>query len=273
MIFIRFLILLPAVFLTNCEKPIEWDIDYTAEKTIVVNSILTNEFTTQKIYLHYTLDSLNAEPEPVTDATVWVITGLSNMPFVQSDSIPGLYISAMPAAATVDREYQLIVKTNSNEYSAITHMEPVFPATPPSFDRNNTSGLFRINWGNDSYSPFEQAMYEAFITWNHLPGYDHPDSINCAHLINYTFNTIDVSYQIFPQDKERAYFPSGSVAYLTKYSLTKEYASYLRGLVSETQWQGSLFETSRGNPAGNIDGGMGFFAACAVLRDTLIVGN
>jgi len=243
------------------------------DETIVVDAVLTNEFTHQKIYLSYPLDSLNAKPKPVTDATVWVKTNQNMMPFSHSDTLAGLYTSALPVAATVDRTYELVILLNEKEYRAQAYMEPVFPATQPAFVFNQPVGRYAIQWNNDAYSPFEQAMYEAIISWEHLRGYDHPDSINKAHLMHYTFNTIDVSNQIFPQNKERAFFPAGSIAYLTKYSLTTEYAAYLRGLVAETQWQGSLFETSRGNPPGNIDGAHGFFAACAVLRDTVIVGN
>lgn len=259
--------------LSSCEKPIDWEIDYMQEETIVVDAVLTNEFTHQKIYLSYPLDSLNAQPKPVTDAIVWVTTNQIAMPFHHSDSLPGLYTSAVQVAATINRIYNLTINLNGKQYTASTYMEPVFEPGSPVFVYNNSNQKYGINWRNDTYSPFEQAMYEAFIHWHHLPGYDHPDSLSQAHLLHYTFNTIDVSYQIFPQEKEMAYFPAGSVAYLTKYSLTPEYAAYLRGLVSETQWQGSLFETSRGNPPGNIDGAFGFFAACAVLRDTVVVGN
>ncbi len=267
------IILVILILLFGCEKPIDWPIDYTQEETIVVNAILTNEFTTQKIYLSYPLDSLNAHPEAVTDATVWIRTNQIIMPFTHSDTVAGLYTSVLPAATTVDRTYELVIVWNEKEFRAHTYMQPIFPASQPSFVFNVSNEKYTINWNNDAYSPFEQAMYEALISWEHLPGYDHPDSLNRAHLMHYTFNTIDVSNQIFPQDKERAFFPAGSIAYLTKYSLTPEYATYLRGLVAETQWQGSLFETSRGNPPGNIDGALGFFAACAVLRDTVVVGN
>ncbi|MFW5726204.1 MAG: hypothetical protein ACOCX0_07130, partial [Bacteroidota bacterium] len=64
----------------------------------------------------------------------------------------------------------------------------------------------------------------------------------------------------------------GSVVMFSKYSLNNEYAAYLRALLSETQWQGSLFETARANLPGNIsNGGLGYFSACAVIRDTLNV--
>ena len=114
-------------------------------------------------------------------------------------------------------------------------------------------------------------MYEADISWGHLPVYAS-DSLTKARLTFYTLNTIDVSYIIFPQDKEEVYFPYGSIAILNKYSLTDEYAAYLRALLAETEWQGSIFEDARGNLPSNIsNGGLGYFSACSVIADTVVV--
>ena len=93
-----------------------------------------------------------------------------------------------------------------------------------------------------------------------------------AKLFFYTFNTIDVSYSVFPQDKEKVYFPKGSKITEKKYSLTNEYAAYLRALLAETEWQGSLFENARDNLPTNIsNNGLGYFSICSVISDSLIV--
>jgi hypothetical protein len=115
-------------------------------------------------------------------------------------------------------------------------------------------------------------MYEADISWEHIPGFDHPDSVSRVMQKYYTLNTIDVSYVIFPQEKEEVLFPAGSIAIVKKLSLTDEYGAFLRALLAETEWQGSLFEEARGNLPTNIsNGGLGYFSACSVIADTLIV--
>jgi len=146
------------------------------------------------------------------------------------------------------------------------------PYNLPHFSFHQNIGLYSLNWNNEQYSPLEQALYEADLDWSHLAGYDHPDSVSRARLLFYTLSTIDVSYIVFPQDREQVFFPGGSNVVFSKYSLNNEYGAYLRALLSETQWQGSLFESARGNLPGNIsNGGLGYFSACAVVRETLVV--
>ncbi|MCO5267212.1 MAG: hypothetical protein M9948_15220, partial [Lentimicrobium sp.] len=68
-------------------------------------------------------------------------------------------------------------------------------------------------------------------------------------------------------------FPSGTTITERKYSLTTEHAAYLRALLSETTWQGGLFNTAPANLPTNLSGnGMGYFGICAVIQKTEIAG-
>lgn len=258
------------VFLGSCEKATDWQLNNTPLNTIVVEAMLTNEFKTQMIRLSHPVAKLNGVPQPLQQAKISVGWQNTSIYFVESDTLPGTYVSQQPFAAAVDQEYHLAVETDTLTYNASTYMVPVFPFESPAFQFRN--GMYSLAWNNPMYSPFEQAMYEALISWDHLEGYDHPDSVAVAHLRHITLNTIDVSYIIFPQDTEEVFFPAGSIIVFSKYSLNDHYAAYLRAMLSETQWQGSLFESPRGNLPGNIsNGGLGYFSACAVIRDTLVV--
>ncbi|MEZ5145746.1 MAG: hypothetical protein R2759_01340 [Bacteroidales bacterium] len=155
-------------------------------------------------------------------------------------------------------------------YTASTYMIPIAAPNQPTFQFVPDTGLYQIQWNNPEYSPFETAMYEADISWGHLPAYTN-DSLTKARLTFYTLNTIDVSYIIFPQDKEEVYFPYGSIAIL-KNTLTDEYALTPAPSFAETEWQGSIFEDARGNLPSNIsNGGLGYFSACSVIADTVVV--
>jgi hypothetical protein len=152
-------------------------------------------------------------------------------------------------------------------------MIPVIPSWPlvivPAGDPDT---LRQIQWIAPAYNPDEMAMYQVDVDWSHLPGYDPSDTLTRARLYRYTLNTIDVNYIIFPQDKEEVFFPVGSILIARKFSVNENYGNYLRALLSETEWQGSLFEEIRGNLPTNIsNGGLGYFSACSVLADTLIV--
>jgi hypothetical protein len=266
-----FLLIALLVF-SSCEKETDWETTVVELNTVVVEGMITNEFQIQQIQLSRPLTGLNDIPEPFTGASVNVSLGQQTVYFTESETEPGIYISNQPFAAAIETDYFLNIFKDDLEFDAQTYMVPVSPFNPPGFRFHASLNLYSINWNNSQYSPFEQAMYEAIIDWSHLPGYEDPDTLSSARLLYYTLNTIDVSFVIFPQDKENVYFPEGSIVIFSKYSLNDEYGAYLRALLSETQWQGSLFETARSNLTGNIsNGGLGYFSACAVIRDTLMV--
>ncbi len=268
-----FICLLPVLMLmAACEEKIDWDLQDKQENTVVVNARITNEFKIQKIQLSHPVMKMNDVPAPFSGAHVNISWGLITVGFYESDTVPGTYYSDIPFAAAVDTEYLLTIEKGNLSFQAKTYMVPVLPFNMPIFSFNEDNGLFSINWNNSQYNPFEQAIYKAEISWSHLTLQDNPDSLSSALLKFYTLNTIDVSHIIFPQDREEIFFPAGSIVYFSKYSLNKEYGSYIRALISESQWQGSLFESARGNLPGNIsNGGLGYFSACAVIRDTLVV--
>ncbi|MEZ5082729.1 MAG: DUF4249 family protein [Bacteroidales bacterium] len=261
------------LLVTSCEEKIDWQLETEYVNTIVVNGIITNEVKYQQIRLTKPFASQNDQPVAVSGASIKIIVDNVQVQFFESPENKGYYISEIPVAATVDKTYQLFIQSEGKDYDAKTYMIPVIPTAPPYWVYNATKELYTIGWPAGQYSQFEQAMYEAEISWTHLLDSAYTDSVSTAKLMYYTFNTIDVSYVIFPQDKEEVYFPLYSKAVVKKYSLTDEYAAFLRALLAETEWQGSLFEDARGNLPGNIsNGGLGYFGACSVISDTLLVG-
>ena len=266
--------LLFVIVFTSCEEKIEWQLETENVNTIVVDGIITNEVKYQQIRLTKPFTSQNDQPIAVSGASVKILVDNIQVHFFESPENPGYYLSEIPAATSVNKTYELQIQNEEKEYTAKTYMIPVIPSGPPIWIYNSNKDLYSISWQAGQYSQFEQAMYEADITWTHLLDSAYTDSISTAKLMFYTFKTIDVSYVIFPQDKEEVYFPQYSIAVVKKYSLTDEYASFLRALLAETEWQGSLFEDARGNLPGNIsNGGLGYFGACSVISDTLLVGH
>jgi hypothetical protein len=133
------------------------------------------------------------------------------------------------------------------------------------------NNLRKVNWTAPGYNPDDLAMYEVRISWSHLVDSTLTDTLTEARMMHYTLNTIDVSHIVFPQEKEEVLFPAGSILIVRKYSLTEDFAAYLRALLAETEWQGSLFEDARGNLPTNIsNGGLGYFSACSVVADTVV---
>lgn len=267
--------LMGVLMLPSCEEEIDWDHEPEDMETVVVDAIITNEFRKQVIRLTKPFGALNGDPTPVTGAQVFVSYDDEAIFFYESGQLPGYYLTETEVAAAIDREYILTVVHQSGTYTATSGMVPVLPVNQyPRFIPAEEAGMYKFVFNSPEYSQAEQAMYEALISWDHMVDPGLTDTVTHAKLTHYTFNTIDVSYVIFPQDKEQLHFPHGSIAVVKKYSLTGDFAAYLRALVAETEWQGSLFEDARGNLPTNIsNGGLGYFSACSVLTDTLIAGS
>ena len=107
-------------------------------------------------------------------------------------------------------------------------------------------------------------MWEVLLDWSHVAGYEQKDSLQThARMLFYTLSTLDVS-EIFAPRVEGVFFPAGTILTENSYSLTTDFAEYIREMLLETQWQGGFFNSARANVGTNIEGGgAGFFAVCA----------
>jgi hypothetical protein len=238
----------------------------------VVDAIMTNELKYQHIHITKPFTNQNDTIVPITGANVFIETNNFMILFIESPENPGYYFSDYPIAGSININYNLNIQYDNKNYTADTYMIPVLPANLPTWQYDADKDLYKIQWNVSQYNPSQQAMYEVFITWSHLVDSSIIDTLTIARMLNYTLNTIYVNYTIIPQDKEEVWFPKNSIAVVKKYSVTDEYGDYLRALLTEAEWQGSLFEEARGNLPTNIsNGGLGYFSACSVISDTLIV--
>ena len=149
-------------------------------------------------------------------------------------------------------------------------MEGVTPITFPSYYQvSENPSLYELRFtGSDAPS-----MMKLEMDWSHLPAYDTlSDERNHAVIYGYYFDalTVDVN-ELFSPAQDRVFFPPGTRVTITKESLSDGYAEYLRGMLSETAWNGGLFDVKPGDPFTNLSrGALGYFAATSVLRDSVI---
>ena len=248
------------------EIPLDWQLSEGDLDTIVVEAILTNEHHRHRVRITHPFADPNQQAEPISDATVSIRLNNQTYALLELPNHPGIYITPTILNDSIGNTYHLQIDYRGKTYEATDQMQPV-----------NTFGKFTFTPVPDTDSmiiknppplinEFEQAMYEINIDWSHLSNTGKTQT----KIFFYTFNTIDVG-QIFSPPKEHILFPRGSHVLVKKYSLSTEYASYLRALVAESQWQGGLFEESKDNLPTNIsNGGLGFFSTCAILTDSLI---
>lgn len=254
------------ILLSACEEAVDWPFKPLENGHLAVEAIVTDEWKPQEVFLSLSYDEPRSGPAPATGATVQLSGGGETVGFAEDPGRPGQYVSTRPFAAGQAYEYTLEIEWDGQVYEARSRMVDVLPM--PTFTFSPSEGTDSLTIGNPPpvYSPNEQAMYEIAIDWSHLnlPG---PAQ---ARLYFFTFNTIDVS-GVFKPTKETVTFPRGSIVIVKKYGLDPAFAVYLRALMLETEWQGGVFdEASSSLPTNISNGGLGFFAVCAVRSDTLI---
>jgi len=67
-------------------------------------------------------------------------------------------------------------------------------------------------------------------------------------------------------------FPPGTIVHREKESVNALYGEFLRGVLSETDWRGGMFDVLPGNARTNLAGdAIGFFTASDVIRDTVVI--
>lgn len=260
------------LLIAGCVKQTDWPIFPETSELIVVDAILTDEQHPQTITLSLPVTTLNATPNPVTGATVFITTS-DSLWFLTEDSLhPGRYLTSSTFIALLNTGYTLQIIWQEKPYSAQASMVPGKLFTELTFEQNEGDDLYHIDWVASAFSMDNPAMWEVLIDWSALPGYDTLDPEDCrARLLFYTLPTLDVS-QIFAPLMEQTSFPPGSIITERRYSLTAGHAEFFRQLLLETNWQGSMFPTANANVTTNLSpGAIGYFGLCAVTELSLVV--
>ncbi len=187
----------------------------------------------------------------------------------EDPSRPGVYLTDRGFAGEVDKGYQLRISYGDKRINAVAFMRAVEPFPNMRLQRVQDHPPLYEAYINDQNGP---SVIRMELDWSHVRGYDTlPDQENHALIYHYTLSTVDVN-RIFSPDREHVYFPPGTIVYREKESVSRAYEEFLRGMLSETDWRGGVFDVLPGNARTNLsEGAVGFFTAADVIRDTLVI--
>jgi len=260
------------ILLTGCVKQADWTLPGQSSGLIVVDATLTDIQQVHTITLSLPVTTLDTAAKPVTGATV-LITTSDSLWFLNEDSLhPGNYATDSSFVAALNIGYALQIIWQDKNYSAQASMAAGKFFNELTYKKNEGDDLYHIDWVASAFSVDNPAMWEVVVDWSYLPGFDTLDPDAChARLLFYTLPTIDVS-QIFAPIVEQTSFPAGSLITERRYSLTTGHAEFLRQLLLETNWQGSMFPSANANVTTNLSpGAIGYFGVCAVTELSLVV--
>lgn len=269
----KLLIQLVCVFLmTACVKETDFPLPGNPINLIVVNAIITDELKIHTIGITHPNTMLNEIPQPVTGLTILVTTSDFACQFTENPAGSGIYQSDTAFVCQTGFTYTLTIFSSDQAYSAQASMVQGTTFPELRYAKNNTDSCYHIDWVASEFQAEDPAMWEVFLDWSQVPGYEQEDPEACqAILLFYTLPSLDVS-EIFAPEVEKISFPAGTIIDEKRYSLTPGHAEFIRTLLLETSWQGSLFPSASANVGTNLsDGALGYFGICSVTALSIIV--
>lgn len=252
--------------LFSCEEKVERPLPQNAPDLLVVEAVLTNEYKNQLVTLTLPHTTPNGTSLPATGAVVTIAEEkgitywLSEFP-----AGSGKYYSPL-MRAVFGRTYALTISYQGITYTAQDRSIAV-DAMPPLTLAKTTEPYYRITSKAEGNVP-NYLTHD--VSWVGTP-YCSAGQTCQGLLISYDLKNLDAN-DIFKPAKDDFIFPVGSVIIRRKYSVSPAYQAFLRSMLTETEWRGSVFDVDRSNTATNLStGAVGFFAVTTVVSDTTVV--
>lgn len=253
-------------FFPSCEKVI--DIDFNSQNSqLVIEGNITDQTGPYFVKLSKTVkfDESNSFP-PVIGAGVSITDDLGNTEIL-NETASGVYSTSVLKGAT-GRTYTLQVNTNGLKYSAQSFMH-----APVAIDKliavnqvlpMGTKKVINVKFtdpsGIENYYRFVKIINNKIQT-----------SIYAESDIKQDGKPLNIS--LLNKQQSETEMKSGDTLIVVLQSLDEPVYNYFRSLLQLNGGGGLINQsTSPANPISNIsNGALGYFSACAVTSDTLII--
>lgn len=258
-----------SLWMLSCDEQVDWDLKYQEADVLVVEGKISSEMKQHEVKLTRPLYEMNGTPVGVSGAQVEIYAGREPIRLVEDPDQAGIYRSDSLFAAVLNQYYQLRILHENKRITAVTHMREVQAFQFMNVYQVQSDPPLLEAYISDSDEP---SIVRIELDWSHVPGYEEL-SASATHAVvyHYTLNGVDVN-KTFKPPQEHVRFPPGTIAFREKESVNPWYAEFLRGVLSETDWRGGMFDVLPGNARTNMEGeAIGFFTAADVLRDTIVI--
>jgi hypothetical protein len=266
------------IFLTflffSCQEEVELT-EYSAQPVLVVDGEITNEYRPQQIRLSQSADYRAEKPFPAaTGAFVSLSDGMQTLDLVEVE--PGLY-QTDSLAGQPGKIYTLQINWEGQNYTASDTM-PALPGVfdPVSFNAEGKDGTFeyrRHQFGFPEANKWELIV--AVKDTTDFPDYDidrlgQQVGIEVKPPADYYFTyfthpNIEVNGLMNFEEGHFYGYVNPRIVTQKRYALSASHYQFLRALFMETEWRGTLFDSTPANVKGNVsNGALGFFSACSV---------
>lgn len=257
------------LLMLGCNEYVDWELKYEEVDILVVEGKISSELKQHEVRLTRPLYEMNGTVKPVSGAQTEIFDGRVLYTLTEDPEQPGIYRTDSLFAAVLNHYYQLRIRHESKRITAVTFMREVGPFQFMTVYPVQSDPPLLEAYISDSDEP---SIVRLELDWSHVRGYESlPDSATHAVIYHYTLNGVDVN-EIFKPSQEHVRFPPGTIVFREKESVNPWYGEFLRGILSETDWRGGMFDVLPGNARTNMEGeAIGFFTAADVLRDTIVI--
>ena len=258
------LLLFMYLLVIACEEAIDLPLQSIELDILVVEGIVTNEKINHRIKLSHPYISQSKKSVPATGAMVSITNGVDSVSLTEFPTGSGEYYTPK-VRAVFGETYTLLIRYNGKEYLAKDSAVPVGPMQVLEYSK--VGDLYTLNFHESGQDPY---FIDHTITWKNTASCIIGSSCE-GRIVFYDLKTIDVN-EIFKPEKQKFNFPVNSIVIRKKYSVSAAYQTFLRSVLSETEWRGGVFDVQRANATTNLSyGAIGFFAVSTVVTDTTIV--
>ncbi len=248
-----------------CEEKIDYPLVPEDTGLLVVEGLLTNENKNHLVRLSLPYATQNGIAAPATGASVFVFEDSTLFTLQELPAGSGNYYTPR-RRAVAGKIYTLFIEYKGSEYFAQDSSVPVQPLHDLKY-RQSGDGYALIL---DPIAGHDPNYIEHMIEWVNTDACRAEGSCE-GKVMFYDLKTIDVN-EMFKPEKDLFQFPKETTVIRKKYSVSPAYRTFLRSMLSETEWRGGVFDVQRSNIATNLsEGAVGFFAVCSVVGDTTVI--
>ena len=265
------LVALASLLILGCDEHVDWELKYQEADILVVEGKISSELKQHEVRLTRPLYEMNGTHDAVSGAQVEIYDGRVLYSLSEDPEQAGIYRTDSLFAAVLNQYYQLRILYENKRVTAVTFMRKVEPFQDMNVYPVQSDPLLLEAYIRSSEEP---SIVRLELDWSHVHGYDTlAASETHAVIYKYSLNSVDVN-EIFKPEQEHVRFPPETIVFREKESVNPWYAEFLRGMLSETNWRGGMFDVLPGNARTNMEGAaIGFFTAADILRDTIPIDS
>lgn len=271
----------------SCIEEIEWEGSETSSGSLVVEGLLTDVEQEHVVKLSRTLPVVGAKnPELVSGAIVSISDGTTSFELTEKE--PGVYATNDNIKGETGKKYTLHIQVDSEEYFASDSMvsAPVIqPIEYSTSEFNDDFYMFSLRANFGYAKPFKYRMVYKIpenASEFYPSGWEAPDwytrRISESKLVS-----LDSTYFIHDAVEPAALLIYGEHNYngilkgstFTEYfySMSDDYYTFVRAMMSETEWRGvGVIGSIPADVPGNVsNGAYGFFAVSSLKQLETVV--